>query len=250
MSRQNLAAPLLGAAALVGGGVYYTRKSTDTSGDPAQQTHGGKPRPTTDEVVANKKQQADAKRDLGLGGAGVGMNQTTGGTELGSGLKSGNTENPNRDAPKGPKDKFPSDAGEIGGGQGRGKTNARSIEWQGPSTGGSAGDSSAGSVGGGPSAQSSNKEDSKDKPSSSSYAGSQGNTGGGTDSNSVGSQGGISQRLQGFFRQGGDQEGEKPRQAPMDTKVASNLSDTPTKRGGSPFDKHRKDVTAVSPTES
>lgn len=35
---------------------------------------------------------------------------------------------------------------------------------------------------------------------------------------------------------------------PKNTKIKSNHADTPTKRGGSPFDKHRKDVTAVSGT--
>ncbi|OLN88329.1 hypothetical protein CCHL11_00206 [Colletotrichum chlorophyti] len=187
MSSRSYAAPALGASAFLGGMIYFARKPPATSGDAAQQIpNENKPRPTSDEVVSNRKQQADAKRDLGLGGAGVGMNQTTGGTELGSGLKSGNTQNPNRDSPKGPTDKMPSDAGEIGGGQGRGKANTRAIETHGP--------------------------------------------------------------LQGFFGTGGNKDGERPKQAPVDTKIPSNHADTYTKRGGSPFDKHTKDVTATSNT--
>ncbi|KAF6830885.1 hypothetical protein CPLU01_07074 [Colletotrichum plurivorum] len=199
MSRQNLTAPLLGAAAVLGGGIYYMRKPSSTSGDAAQQiTNENKHRPTSDEMVANKKQQADAKRDLGLGGAGVGNNYMTGGTELGSGKKA---DNPNRDVPKGPKEKFPSDAGAIGGGPGRGNANSRAIETHGPSSGGGS------------------------------------------------SGGGISSTLQGIFGTGGSKEGDRPSR-PVDTKIASHHADTPTNRGGSPWDKHRKDVTSVTPTES
>ncbi|KAI8293641.1 hypothetical protein K4K59_005606 [Colletotrichum sp. SAR11_240] len=197
------AAPIAAGAVLLGGGLYaFNRhvKPENPAGDPAQQVFNtNKPRPTADEV-ANKKQQADAKRDLGMGGAGVGMNQMTGGTDIGSGLKSGNTDNPNRDTPKGPKDKFPSDAGAIGGGQGRGNANSRAIETHGP----------------GSSAGASNTE------------------------------GGISQKLGSMFGTGGGSQGKERHQRPVDTKVASHMADTPTNRGGSPWDKHRKDVTAAA----
>ncbi|KAF9871498.1 hypothetical protein CkaCkLH20_11145 [Colletotrichum karsti] len=203
MSKRGLVTPILGATAVLGGGVYYFRKP-NTFGDPAQHVHDtDKPRPTADEV-AIKKEQANAKRDLGMGGAGVGMNHATGGTDIGSGLKSGNTQNPNRDTAKGPTEKFPSDAGAVGGGHGRGNANSRAIETHGPS-----------------------------KPSGTS--GSTGNT-----------EGGISHRLQGFFGTGGHKEGDRPSTPMMDTKVASHHGDTPTNRGGSPWDKHRRDVTATA----
>ncbi|GJC80358.1 hypothetical protein ColLi_03196 [Colletotrichum liriopes] len=220
MSRQNLAVPLMGAAALLGGGVYYARKPSNTSGDASQQiANADKARPTSDETATeNRKRAADAKRDNGLGGAGVGTNNATGGAELSTGNRSGSSAN--HDAPKGPSEKFPSDAGEIGGGHGRGNSNTRAIETHGPSM--SSGSSTAtGALGGG---------------------------GSGTTSSSNGS--GIGSKLQGFFGTGGSQDGEKKRQAPVDTKIASHHADTPTNKGGSPWDKHRKDVTAVSSTES
>ncbi|KAK2729402.1 hypothetical protein CKAH01_10216 [Colletotrichum kahawae] len=187
MAARHFATPIAAGAVLLGGGLYaFNRhvKPSNPSGDPAQQVFDTKkPRPTADEV-ANKKQQADAKRDLGMGGAGVGTNHATGGTDLGSGLKSGNTENPNRDTPKGPKEKFPSDAGAIGGGHGRGNANTRAIETHGP--------------------------------------------------------------LGSIFGTGGGSQGKERHQRPVDTKVASHMADTPTNRGGSPWDKHRRDVTATA----
>ncbi|KAH0425262.1 hypothetical protein CcaCcLH18_11096 [Colletotrichum camelliae] len=207
MAARHFATPIAAGAVLLGGGLYaFNRhvKPSNPSGDPAQQVFDTKkPRPTADEV-ANKKQQADAKRDLGMGGAGVGTNHATGGTDLGSGLKSGNTENPNRDTPKGPKEKFPSDAGAIGGGHGRGNANTRAIETHGPS------------MSPGSSAGVSNTE------------------------------GGISQKLGSIFGTGGGSQGKERHQRPVDTKVASHMADTPTNRGGSPWDKHRRDVTAAA----
>ncbi|WYZ35093.1 hypothetical protein EsH8_I_001369 [Colletotrichum jinshuiense] len=222
MSRQSLAAPLMGAAAVLGGGVYYARQPSNTSGDPAQQvSNADHPRPSSDEVVAQKRQHANAKRDLGLGGAGVGNNHATGGTDIGSGLLSGNTEDPSRSTAKGPTEKFPSDAGQVGGGHGRGNSNTRAIETHGPST----------------------------SPGSSTLTGAlkgeNSSSGGGGGS----SEGGISEKLHGLFTSGG-KASDKPRQAPVDTKIASHHADTPTNKGGSPWDKHRRDVTAVTPTES
>ncbi|KAK1585073.1 uncharacterized protein LY79DRAFT_519508 [Colletotrichum navitas] len=233
MSRQNLAVPLMGAAALVGGGVYYMRQPSNTSGDPAQQiANTDKRRPTSDETTSDKatesrKRAADAKRDNGLGGAGVGFNNNTGGAELSSGNQSG-TSADGRGAPKGPKEKFPNDAGQVGGGYGSGNANTRAVETHGPSmTPGSS--TATGAVGGGKSS---------------------GGGGGGGDAASSSNSSGIGSKLQGFFGTGGGQGGEKVRQAPVDTKIASNHADTPTKKGGSPWDKHRRDVTAVSDTES
>ncbi|WQF77505.1 hypothetical protein CDEST_02519 [Colletotrichum destructivum] len=227
MSRQNLAIPLMGAAALVGGGVYYARTPSSTSGDAAQQiSNTAKPRPTSDQTATeDRKRAADAKRDNGLGGAGVGMTNNTGGAELSTGNRSGASGN--SDTPKGPRDKFPSDAGEIGGGHGRGNSNTRAIETHGPSmTPGSS--TATGALGGG-----------KDK-------------GSGSAPDTSNQSSGVGSKLQGFFGTGGGeaQKGEKSRQAPLDTKIASHHADTPTNKGGSPWDKHRRDVTAVSSTES
>ncbi|GKT48160.1 uncharacterized protein ColSpa_08341 [Colletotrichum spaethianum] len=227
MSRQNLAVPLMGAAALLGGGVYYARKPSNTSGDASQQiANADKPRPTSDEMATqDRKRAADAKRDNGLGGAGVGLNNNTGGAELSSGTRSGSSGN--RDTPKGPSEKFPSDAGQIGGGYGGGNSNTRAIETHGPSM--SPGSSTAtGALGGGKS----------------------NGGGGGSDTASSSNGSGVGSKLQGFFGTGGGQNGEKKRQAPVDTKIASHHADTPTNKGGSPWDKHRKDVTSVSDTES
>ncbi|TDZ13683.1 hypothetical protein Cob_v013162 [Colletotrichum orbiculare MAFF 240422] len=259
MSRQGFPAAIVGGAALLGGGLYFARKPAST-GDPAQQTHGDKSRPTADEVEA-KKERANAKRDLGMGGAGVGGNHVTGGTELGSGLRSGNTENPNRERQQGPTDKMPSDAGAIGGGPGRANSNTRAIETHGPSMSpssanpGTGGENKSGGGSGGSggstnnSSNNNNSSNSSSNNNSDSYkkqgtsGDSHGNTSG---SNTSGGGSGFSEKLHGLF--GG--QGERPRQAPVDTKVASHMSDTPTNRGGSPWDKHRKDVTAVSKTES
>ncbi|KAK1994536.1 hypothetical protein LX36DRAFT_200212 [Colletotrichum falcatum] len=226
MSRQNLAVPLMGAAAMVGGGVYYMRQPSNTSGDAAQQVaNADKPRPSSDDTAADgRRRAADAKRDNGLGGAGVGFNNNTGGAELSSGNQSG-TGADRRGAPKGPKDKFPDDAGQVGGGYGAGNSNTRAIETHGPSmTPGSS--SATGALGGGKSGN------------------------GGADSAGGSNGSGIGSKLQGFFGTGGGQGGEKKRQSPVDTKIASHHADTPTNRGGSPFDKHRRDVTAVSDTDS
>ncbi|KAK2060025.1 hypothetical protein LY76DRAFT_591754 [Colletotrichum caudatum] len=77
-----------------------------------------------------------------------------------------------------------------------------------------------------------------------------GGGGGGGDAVSSSNGSGIGSKLQGLFGTGGGQGGEKKRQAPVDTKIASHHADTPTNKGGSPWDKHRRDVTAVSDTES
>ncbi|OHE90378.1 hypothetical protein CORC01_14326 [Colletotrichum orchidophilum] len=223
MSRQNYAVPLVGAAALLGGGIYYVRKPSTTSGDASQQiANADKSRPSSDEVADQRKKAADAKRDNGLGGAGIGTNTgATGGAELSTGNRGGSSAD--RDTPKGPKEKFPSDAGEIGGGPGRANSNTRAIETHGPSmspgsntlTGALSGKSNGPSTGG----------------------------------SSSGSGEGIGSKLQGFFTSG-SKDREKLRQSPVDTKIASHSPDTPTNRGGSPWDKERRDVTSVNRTKS
>ncbi|KAL2758881.1 hypothetical protein ACRALDRAFT_1069063 [Sodiomyces alcalophilus JCM 7366] len=211
MSRSNMTAPALGAAALLGGGIYLMRgrkaKTQDATNDPAG--------------VARKKEQANAKRDLGLGGAGVGGNTQTGGTEIGSGLASGNTgenQGRRRQSPAGdvPRENLPS--GGVGGGYGANNTNTRAIEHsKGTGTGGS------GSIG------------EKAKGVGEMIQGKLGTTGSRENEQDRGQEGGpggtpMPEGVHGVDRQ--------------DTKVWSNYSESPTKRGGSPFDKHRKDVTA------
>ncbi|KXH63117.1 hypothetical protein CSAL01_13127 [Colletotrichum salicis] len=218
MSRQHYAVPLMGAAALLGGGIYYVRQPSSNPGDAGQQiaTNADNSRPTSDAVTEQRKKAADAKRDNGLGGAGIGTNTgATGGAELSTGNRGGSAAD--RDTPKGPKDKFPSDAGEIGGGPGRGNSNTRAIEAHGPSmTPGSK--TLTGALSG--------------KSSGPSTSGS---------SDSGGSGEGIGSKIQGFFTSS-SKGNEKVRQSPVDTKIVSHSPDTPTNRGGSPWDKERRDV--------
>lgn len=197
MSRSKLTTPALGAVALIGGGLFYSRRGKSSDATPPQSE------------VDRKKERANAKRDLGLGGAGVGGNAITGGTELASGLGSGNSkENPTRatQKPAGdvPRDQLPS--GGVGGGYGGSNANSRSIELQKPGTPGTG-------------------------------------TGTGTGTS-------AGEKLQGIFGTTGSRsEGpttEKHGVDPKDTKVWSHHADTPTNRGGSPFDKHRRDVTAAA----
>ncbi|KAL0781800.1 hypothetical protein CaCOL14_003135 [Colletotrichum acutatum] len=216
MSRQNYAVPLMGAAALLGGGIYYVRQPSTSSGDPAQQiaNNADNSRPSSDAVAEQRKKAADAKRDNGLGGAGIGTNTgATGGAELSTGNRGGSSAD--RDTPKGPKEKFPSDAGEIGGGPGRANSNTRAIETHGPSM----------------------------TPGSSTLTGAlTGKSNGPSTSGSSGSSGeGIGSKIQGFFTSS-SKSNEKPRQSPVDTKIVSHSPDTPTNRGGSPWDKERRDV--------
>ncbi|KAF3354365.1 hypothetical protein VdG1_07597 [Verticillium dahliae VDG1] len=61
----------------------------------------------------------------------------------------------------------------------------------------------------------------------------------------------LSQKLQGTAGTGGSTAGGQQYDVdPKDTRIKSHHADTPSNRGGSPFDKHRKDVTAVSETSS
>ncbi|ROT35246.1 hypothetical protein SODALDRAFT_328564 [Sodiomyces alkalinus F11] len=212
MSRSTMTGPALGAAALLGGGVYMMRgsksKNQDATNDPAG--------------VARKKEQADAKRDLGLGGAGVGGNTNTGGTELGSGLASGNTgENQGRwrqaSGRDVPRENLPS--GGVGGGYGGNNANTRAVEHtKGSSTGGGSGAGENKTQGVGEMLQ-----------------GALGSKGSRENEQDRGHEGGPGGRGRPEGAQGIDRQ---------DTKVWSHYGESPTKRGGGPFDKHRKDVTA------
>ncbi|KAG7130357.1 hypothetical protein HYQ45_010792 [Verticillium longisporum] len=61
----------------------------------------------------------------------------------------------------------------------------------------------------------------------------------------------LGMKLQGTAGTGGSTAGGQQYDVdPKDTRIKSHHADTPSNRGGSPFDKHRRDVTAVSETSS
>jgi len=228
MSGSKYTTPALAAAAIIGGGIYMTR-----SGNPGARTQT-KPQSEGDDV-ARKREHADAKRDMVGGGAGVGNNKMTMGPEVGAGIKY--TDNPQRDSPKPntSRDNLPS--GGVSGGYGGNNSNAASIE-MGPSGSGGSGlfswlfgtskthqSSSPSGSGGERNAGTSNDKSHKDRHA-------------------------PGETLQGLAGTGGSstREQSNPEDDPKNTKIKSNVADSPSKRGGSPFDKHRKDVTAVEPT--
>lgn len=250
MSRSKLTAPVLGAAALLGGGLYVTsgRKGNPSGADAAQQIpdQSQQPRPDADEVAQAQKRREhnNGKRDLLGGGVGVGANANTGGTEIGSGIKKGNTDNPNRETSgtDAPLDKLPS--GGLAGGYGGGNTNTRAIEKgaSGVAETVSNAKSNAGGMlsgwfggGGGGGGGDDRKLSPKTKDGSESQDGSSGNRS-------------ASQMLQGLAGTGGTSAGEAPGLDRKNTKIMSHHADAPTNRGGSPHDKHRRDVTATSNT--
>lgn len=201
--------PALGVAAVLGGGIYLMRGRSSSKQDATNDPAG----------VARKKEQANAKRDLGLGGAGVGGNKVTGGTEIASGMASGNTgENQGRwrQAPGGdvPRENLPS--GGVGGGYGGNNADTLAL---GKSNGGSSGSSG----------QNKTQGLGEMLESAVGMGSSEGNP------QDRGFSGGPGGRPKPEGAQGVDIQ---------DTKVWSHYGESPTKRGGSPFDKHRKDVTA------
>lgn len=209
MSKQSFAAPAVAVAALLGGGVYmFSGRSASEAPD----------------NVTKKRQQADAKRDLTGGGAGVGGTAQVMGAELGAGMKSGNTDNPNRDAPKSNTSRENLPSGGVAGGHGGNNSNTASIEM---GSSGSGGQGLMSSIFG------------KTAPQTPS-------------SNSNSSSSGLGETLQGLAGTGGSTSRDQGNSEndPKNTKIKSNKAETPTNRGGSSFDKHRRDVTAVSNTSS
>ncbi|KAG6207820.1 hypothetical protein E4U35_000618 [Claviceps purpurea] len=110
MSRSRLMAVAVAGSALIGGAFYATRR-------PEKQS--------PEELRRNK---ADRARDLGLGSAGMGHNQVTGGPEAGAAPS--RPDETDRMRPvhttASSKDKLPS--GGAGGGEGAGRTSARTTE--------------------------------------------------------------------------------------------------------------------------
>ncbi|KAI8692668.1 hypothetical protein NCS56_00023900 [Fusarium sp. Ph1] len=235
-SQQRSAAVPIGAGvALLGAGIYYKSRS----------------KPQVSEEQA-RRDRAQAKRDEGLSGAGVGGNAVTGGHEL-------SHVNPQRsEGSTAPLEKLPS--GGVGGGVGAGGANVRSIEMTakqrgGTSPSGASGSAILGSIfGTGATAESGTGDETKDTrvasnydgtptrrnathhdqhqprvPKSGNAAGSQGHDDGGQDGRSGQS---LSQTLQGAFGQGGKRAAEPDDQNAdfHNTKIASNHAETPTKR--------------------
>ncbi|KAG6263663.1 hypothetical protein E4U49_002151 [Claviceps purpurea] len=110
MSRSRLMAVAVAGSALIGGAFYATRR-------PEKQS--------PEELRRNKAERA---RDLGLGSAGMGHNQVTGGPEAGAAPS--RPDETDRMRPvhttASSKDKLPS--GGAGGGEGAGRTSARATE--------------------------------------------------------------------------------------------------------------------------
>lgn len=235
-SQQRSAAVPIGAGvALLGAGIYYKSRS----------------KPQVSEEQA-RRDRAQAKRDEGLSGAGVGGNAVTGGHEL-------SHVNPQRsEGSTAPLEKLPS--GGVGGGVGAGGANVRSIEMTakqrgGVSPSGASGSAILGSIfGTGATAESGTGDETKDTRVASNYDGtptrrnathhdqhqprvsksgnaadSQGDDSGGQDTRSGQS---LSQTLQGAFGQGGKGAAEPDDQNTdfRNTKIASNHAETPTKR--------------------
>ena len=110
MSKRNVAMVAAAGAAVITAGLYGTgnRKGAESQGEPSRH-------------------RAQAKRDLGLGGAGVGGNQMVGSTELGASAgRPDNDPEGKQVTTAASRSELPS--GGVGGGEGAGKTNARSIE--------------------------------------------------------------------------------------------------------------------------
>ncbi|KAG6178875.1 hypothetical protein E4U27_003510 [Claviceps purpurea] len=110
MSRSRLMAVAVAGSAIIGGAFYATRR-------PEKQS--------PEELRRNK---ADRARDLGLGSAGMGHNQVTGGPEAGAAPS--RPDETDRMRPvhttASSKDKLPS--GGAGGDEGAGRTSARATE--------------------------------------------------------------------------------------------------------------------------
>ncbi|RSL39170.1 hypothetical protein CEP53_014260 [Fusarium sp. AF-6] len=235
-SQQRSAAVPIGAGvALLGAGIYYKTRS--------------KPQVSDEQA---RRDRAQAKRDEGLSGAGIGGNAVTGGHEL-------SHVNPQRsEGSTTPLEKLPS--GGVGGGVGAGGANVRSIEMTakqrgGVSPSGSSGSAILGSIfGTGATEESSTGDETKDTRVASNYDGTptrrnathhdqhqprvpksgnavdgQGEGDGGQDTRSGQS---LSQTLQGALGQGGKRAAEQDDQNAdfRNTKIASNHAETPTKR--------------------
>lgn len=103
MSKQNTSILVIAGAGVIGASIYTMKYRKD----PAQQS----------------KNKTQDKKDLGLGGAGVGLTGAAGGNER--------AIDPSQDrkvSTAAPKEKLPS--GGVGGGAGAGGTSARAVEFR------------------------------------------------------------------------------------------------------------------------
>ncbi|RSM05764.1 hypothetical protein CEP52_006093 [Fusarium oligoseptatum] len=233
-SQQRSAAVPIGAGvALLGAGIYYKSRS--------------KPQVSDEQA---RRDRAQAKRDEGLSGAGIGGNAVTGGHEL-------SHVNPQRsEGSTAPLEKLPS--GGVGGGVGAGGANVRSIEMTakqrgGVSPSGASGSAILGSIfGTGATSESGTGDETKDTRVASNYDGTptrrnathhdqhqprvpkSGNAATGDSQGDDDGRSGqsLSQTLQGAFGQGGKRAAEQDDQNAdfRNTKIASNHAETPTKR--------------------
>ncbi|RTE71781.1 hypothetical protein BHE90_013820 [Fusarium euwallaceae] len=233
-SQQRSAAVPIGAGvALLGAGIYYKSRS--------------KPQVSDEQA---RRDRAQAKRDEGLSGAGIGGNAVTGGHEL-------SHVNPQRsEGSTAPLEKLPS--GGVGGGVGAGGANVRSIEMTakqrgGVSPSGASGSAILGSIfGTGATSESGTGDETKDTRVASNYDGTptrrnathhdqhqprvskSGNAAAGDSQGDDDGRSGqsLSQTLQGAFGQGGKKAAEQDDQNAdfRNTKIASNHAETPTKR--------------------
>ncbi|OAA44802.1 hypothetical protein NOR_03556 [Metarhizium rileyi] len=123
MSREKVIMTAAAGAGLIGATIYATRAT-----------------PTETQDKRNKAQQ---KRDLGLGGAGIGGNHMAGGTERGPPPGPGDGDPKRQVTTAESRDKLPS--GAIGGGEGAGGSGARrtQLSFPGSSTLGSSGGENA-----------------------------------------------------------------------------------------------------------
>jgi hypothetical protein len=236
----SLFVPVTAGIAAIGAGVFYMGRS--------------KPDTTPEQ---DRKGRADAKKAEGLGGAGIGQNAVTGGHEL------SHANSRRSEGSPAPLEKLPS--GGVGGGVGGGGSNVRtSVEMTSKKQPGTSSSSSGSGMlsslfgTGGSSTDNGKGQEPKDTRVASNYDGtptkkdsthhdqqqprvSKSGGGGGGDSSSKGKSGGnsgssdqsVGQSLQGAFGQGGGDVAEKGAQSQgfRDTRVASNHTETPTKKG-------------------
>jgi hypothetical protein len=170
--------------------------------------------------------RARAKRDEdNLNGAGIGGNMQSGGSEAGSLTGKGHDDGSVQTTASS-RDELPS--GGVGGGHGGGNSNTRAVEMS-PSKGPSG--EQSGILG-----KIFRQGDSGPENTSSTSSGNSStstSSGSGAPASTSQSQNSLSQRLQGTFQQGGASSGEPGENARKysDTRIHSNLPDTPTKRG-------------------
>ncbi|KAF4977553.1 hypothetical protein FZEAL_5924 [Fusarium zealandicum] len=229
----SLFIPVTAGITLLGAGVYYsTKKNPEVSDEEARRSRG------------------QAKKNEGLGGAGIGGNAVTGGHEL------SHANSDRKEGTTAPPEKLPS--GGVGGGVGAGGANVRAIEMSAKERPGTSSTTSgSGILGslfgtGGSKSGSSTDQETKDTRVASNYDGTPtkkdathhdqhqprvpksggGGSGSKGDDQGSGKSSGqsVSQSLQGMLHGGSKAEPGEQSSGFRDTKVASNHTETATKR--------------------